>query len=154
LQWGHGQGSYGRPCQIDQCRGRIATPARRAPQIVHTSYVFAEPEVLRTNRESWDCQGCRCVRRYWAYNCQADAAFPICCRMRIGALVFPVIEIGDGARIHRAWISPKSSAMNGRVPNSFSAATKKSPPGPGAHWPLCAVAAPLGMCQAAANARK
>ena len=51
-------------------------------------------------------------------------------------------------------ISPKSSAMNGRPPSSLCAALKNSAPGPGTHWPDCAVGAPAGTCQAAANPRK
>ena len=35
-----------------------------------------------------------------------------------------------------------------------SAVQKKLAPGPGTHWPVCAVAAPIGTCQAAANPRK
>ena len=48
-------------------------------------------------------------------------------------------------------IIPRSSAMNGRPPNSLCTASKKSAPGPGTHCPDCAVGRSRGTCHAAAN---
>jgi len=59
-----------------------------------------------------------------------------------------------GRAVTSGVISPRSSAMNGKLPNSLLAARKNSDPGPGTHCPCRALDSPTGTCQAAAKPRK